>query len=379
MRTTTGLIAILLFTNTTFAAFGDLDTTFGSNGYLSLDNGLVVSGVVRQADGKLIVVGYSVQNNGSSNITHSLLIKRFNANGSLDLSYGFNGFAIPYYPNIRPISESIQSDGKLILVGEGPTISNYQKYVMRFNTNGVYDSGFGTNGRINAFSGAYRIASFKLTSNATTDKILVSNEDKIRMYNSNGSIRTSFGPYGNGDLNNVGGAFLTNSATLVSNSSIVVGSFFDTSTVVLRGFDGNGQVNTAFGNGGLTFSYYSGQYFNGAARFFAGIERTPGGKILIAGQSGSYQFPISFVGIHSANGFLETSLSPISSNGARAVTANSDGTVIYFGILGTTSKYSATLALTDEANFLFCTGLISLPDSKFICNSSGEVSRHLLQ
>jgi uncharacterized delta-60 repeat protein len=87
-------------------------------------------------DGKVLVVG---SESYSSSLT---VITRYNADGSLDPSFGIAGKLNTRLQNTAPIL--VSTDGKITVAGTGP---NNQSYVIRFLANGQQpDASFGNNG-----------------------------------------------------------------------------------------------------------------------------------------------------------------------------------------------------------------------------------------
>lgn len=127
---------------------GSLDKTFGADGisnvYLSgIDN---INCLVLQPDGKIMVGGSYDINSSSANF----LIARFNTDGTLDSSFGYNGKRIIDYNSSTDIiySLALQPDGKILAAGSvAPAgITTSTMCMVRFNPNGFYDSSFGSNG-----------------------------------------------------------------------------------------------------------------------------------------------------------------------------------------------------------------------------------------
>ncbi len=120
---------------------GELDTSFGGDGKVMTD----ISGstydrgraVGLYTDGKVVVaVGTS---------TDKMTVVRYLANGSLDTSFGSGGIvthsigtSYSYWQDAE-----IQSDGKIILVGQRRDSNYYRSVVIRLNSNGSVDSTFG--------------------------------------------------------------------------------------------------------------------------------------------------------------------------------------------------------------------------------------------
>ncbi len=138
---------------------GTLDNTFGTNGIDSLliyDNPgsdrTVPNDVKIQADGKIVVVGFTKNSGGDLNP----IVVRYNSNGTLDTSFGVGGKLVtPLGPGEAQWEQvAIQSDGKLVAAGYynngGP---NNVIAVARYNQFGL-DNSFGTNGIANKAVGA---------------------------------------------------------------------------------------------------------------------------------------------------------------------------------------------------------------------------------
>jgi uncharacterized delta-60 repeat protein len=112
-----------------FLPTGGLDSTFGTGGYARL-NGLTnaYSRPLLQPDGRIVV---------SSTFNGSPALVRFNADGSLDATFGSGGVA--QGGSVLALqSIALQSDG-LILAGGGSTLT-------RYSPNGQLDASFGSGG-----------------------------------------------------------------------------------------------------------------------------------------------------------------------------------------------------------------------------------------
>ncbi|MEI8132903.1 MAG: hypothetical protein WCG34_10750, partial [Leptolinea sp.] len=117
------------------------DSTFGLNGVVTTKiNGLPSSTleVVLQPDGKIV----TLVNVKLSADQSKKAITRYNTNGTFDTSFGTNG---SIFIEVTPFFGSkiaLQSDGKLIVAG----VSNGGYAVVRYYSNGTLDTSFGTNG-----------------------------------------------------------------------------------------------------------------------------------------------------------------------------------------------------------------------------------------
>ena len=133
---------------------GSLDTTFGDDGIVTTD----IAGhrnerayaVAVQPDGKIVVAGQT-NNAGDGNLDDGALI-RYNANGTLDASFGSGGIVITpgsvVNPNsftwLRPRGLALQPDGKIVVAGQAAFFSiSRDGFVARYNSNGTLDGGFG--------------------------------------------------------------------------------------------------------------------------------------------------------------------------------------------------------------------------------------------
>ncbi|HXG91630.1 MAG TPA: delta-60 repeat domain-containing protein [Blastocatellia bacterium] len=100
-------------------AAGDLDPTFGTAGRVTTDffgGADQASAVAIQPDGKIVAAGFA-EHPGSA---VDFAIARYNADGSLDSSFGVGGkvtILFPGYSQSRAFGGAIQFDGKLVVVG----------------------------------------------------------------------------------------------------------------------------------------------------------------------------------------------------------------------------------------------------------------------
>jgi uncharacterized delta-60 repeat protein len=130
---------------------GALDTTFGSGGKVSTAIGSLseeANALAVQSDGKIVVTGYSNVKSGKKTYRR-LLVARYTAAGALDSTFGSGGkVLIDLGAQEMGRSVAIQPDGKIVVAGYSfsSTTTNSKWSVLRFNANGSLDSTFGTNG-----------------------------------------------------------------------------------------------------------------------------------------------------------------------------------------------------------------------------------------
>ena len=141
-----------------FTAGGSLDSTFGNGGVVLTDLGVdsgFLARVALQTDGKLVVTGSTKPSGGNG----EMVIARYEADGALDTSFGGGDGLVfvartGYQDGANDLA--IQSDGKIVIVGsEGepptpgdpPTPGSSNFLIVRLDSDGSLDTGFGSGGR----------------------------------------------------------------------------------------------------------------------------------------------------------------------------------------------------------------------------------------
>lgn len=128
---------------------GTFDTAFGSGGYVipTLDSTYRENprDIVRQSDGKLVIAGSAT----ASGLDAGVFFARFNSDGSVDSSYGSNGVLI--YDTGQTSGEvsaiRLQQDDKVVGFGEaGDNLSDGGFLTMRVASDGTLDSTFSGDG-----------------------------------------------------------------------------------------------------------------------------------------------------------------------------------------------------------------------------------------
>ena len=126
---------------------GSLDSSFGIDGFDSahISSYNYPSGIVVQNDGKIVIAGQAENVVG---VPKSAFLARFMPNGGLDPSFGTDGIVITYYSGKTPIVDlAIRPDGKILTGGTfGGTGFHPSYQVESYNTDGSVDESFGVNG-----------------------------------------------------------------------------------------------------------------------------------------------------------------------------------------------------------------------------------------
>ena len=137
-----------------YAGDGSLDTSFGVGGKVTTGFGgtsNLAFAVAVQGDGKLIAAGVA----GGGPTGADIALARYNADGSLDASFGAGGKVVTDFALTHEAAYGLatQPDGKLVVVGSirpfGPYATNLPDFALaRYNPNGSLDTSFGGDGKV---------------------------------------------------------------------------------------------------------------------------------------------------------------------------------------------------------------------------------------
>jgi len=153
-----------------YTSAGILDNTFGTGGIVWVSSvDARAYGMARQSDGKLVLVGWITPG------ARDFCVMRFNSDGSVDNGFGTNGIVSTPIgtENDEARNVAIQSDGKIVVTGYSTNASHNTDFVVvRYTTSGGLDGTFGSGGivktNINNFDMAEGIAI-----NSTTGAITI--------------------------------------------------------------------------------------------------------------------------------------------------------------------------------------------------------------
>jgi uncharacterized delta-60 repeat protein len=184
---------------------GSLDSGFGNAGKLLTDINAqfdLANAVTIQNDGKILLAGSTKTRISSFG---QMVLARYNPNGTLDSSFGGGGIVLPSLstPNSESNAVAVQPDGKIVVFGNAGG-GNQDFALVRVNSDGVMDSGFGIAGVVltNLRAGS-PIPSFdrgKAVTILADGKILcagdgfgIEDQYALTRHNPDGSLDTSFG------------------------------------------------------------------------------------------------------------------------------------------------------------------------------------------
>jgi uncharacterized delta-60 repeat protein len=263
---------------------GALDPTFGSGGLVtgpSLGLGTSASSVlVQPADGKTVVAGYCQTGVGGGNVVFAL--ERYNANGTLDTSFGTNGIVETAVGSGGSwiTGLALQSDGKIVAVGSAALLSRRQNVpafaVARYTPGGVLDSTFGSGGIVLTNVGTQLASVPGLTYGPGPHAVAIDGSGKIDVagvaatagvgdqfavvrYNANGTLDKTFGPQRTGIVVTPQFANQYDEATALAiepaDGKIILAGYTGTGTAVsamaLARYTTTGQLDSSFGTSGI--------------------------------------------------------------------------------------------------------------------------------
>ncbi|HEY0428293.1 MAG TPA: FG-GAP-like repeat-containing protein [Pyrinomonadaceae bacterium] len=242
-------------------ADGSLDRTFGDDGKIINMTLVNLCGLTRLPDGKIIVAGSYVSAGDLK-----FAVTRYKADGTLDASFGVNGYAVGVSGSAKALA--IEPDGKIIVAGYATFDFNASDdfLLARFDANGNVDQTFGTNGfvRTDFFQGVDQVSSVVVQPDgrivaagfATEAKLsgATQREDfALAGYDSSGNLDTNFGSGGfsTAQFGSQNLAQIQNLIALTDGKLVVVGSHTPTGEgMAMARYDHNGMLDGTFGDGG---------------------------------------------------------------------------------------------------------------------------------
>ena len=272
------LAAVVVIASSTFALAqaGSLDSTFGTGGifttnYTSPDATMDIA-VAIQSDGKIVV--------GGSNPGGAVLM-RLNTNGTLDSSFGTGGIVNNTFGALGPVmAVTVQPDGKILAYASGFGGGS----VGRFNSDGSVDTTFGNDGFAVSKSLGSGPGVLSVMALQADGKILVTGAGLIGRYTSTGQLDSSFGSGGSGiaALNSTvataiavqsDGKIIVTTGTGAPTELFASPGFPGTQTGAISRYNTNGSLDTTFGVSGQASCVASA----------AAVAIQSNGKIVVAG------------------------------------------------------------------------------------------------
>jgi uncharacterized delta-60 repeat protein len=364
-----------------YAADGALDPGFGTGGKVTNTFGSgtgytpEASAVALQPDGKIVVAGTEcrpgedcVHNAGAA--AHELALARYNADGTLDASFGSGGkLTTQVGKSNGAAGVAVQPDGKVVVVGFAvpPVGCECGQYaVVRYAADGTLDASFGSDGKV--------ITTFDATTGAAARAVAFQRDGKIVVaggwgssansspkfalarYNTDGTLDTGFGS--GGKVTTTIGSCAAQALALQADGKVVLAaqslnnasnSNYD---FALARFTADGSLDQSFGSGGTVTTDFE------PYDWLSAVASQPDGKIVAAGSSQpGASLPSNFALARynsdgspdqsfGSGGKMTTALGPRSSE-ARAVALQPDGKIVAAGTSSTCTNVDFTLARYD--------------------------------
>lgn len=265
-----------------------LDRSFGNNGVVTTDfEGDIDSAgaILLLPDGKLLLAGTSVE---SGNLNFALA--QYNSDGRLDATFGVDGLVIvDLMPDDRILGIALQADGKIIgigFTGEGIAIRGAVA-VARFNADGTLDSSFGADGIVTTDIGLRAVGmgiALQPDGKIVVAGITGSFAFAVLRYCSDGSLDTGFDGDGIVVTNFTGNDFAT-CVKLQSGGKLLVGGSSLSDFAVAR-YNAGGSLDTSFGINGLVTTHIS-----ASSDLVTRILLQDDGNIIAAGHAGPFFGP----------------------------------------------------------------------------------------
>jgi len=250
-----------------FNANGSVDTTFGNAGVVTTSFGTAgcfASAMVIQADGKIAVAGTNYVDFSSNS---DFAVARYNADGSLDSTFGAGGLVSTDFNQglDAALSVVLQSDGKIVAAGSAVSGTSFYDFALvRYLANGTLDSTFGAGGKVETDLGANNLdqahaavlqADGRIIAAGTT--VASNGLDQffaLIRYNSDGTLDNSFGRRGLARVDFGSFSQSARSVLLQGDGKIVAVGYADTessdSDFLVARLNSNGRLDTSFGTAG---------------------------------------------------------------------------------------------------------------------------------
>ncbi len=269
-------VFLLILSQENFSQDGQLDATFGQGGIVTTDIDPLfgstddeITKILLQTDGKIIAAGNSYNPN-TNNFDFALV--RYKKNGVIDSTFGTHGRVITAIGVVDDWANSaaLQSDGKIVLAGYKYNGSDNDFIVVRYDSSGVLDNSFGTNGIV-----ITQVGSFDDEANSvaiqTDEKIVVGgttspdgsrSDFALVRYNINGDLDITFGTNGISTTHAQGDNCEAFAIAIQNDGKIVEGGYVyhepdpihNITSIIefaLARFDINGNLDNSFGISGV--------------------------------------------------------------------------------------------------------------------------------
>ncbi|MEO6435898.1 MAG: PKD domain-containing protein [Tepidisphaeraceae bacterium] len=333
---------------------GSLDMTFGGGtGKVVTDLGSsfdTANSLAVQSDGRIVLAGETRTSTSSTDFA----LVRYNADGSLDTSFGTGGKVrtdLNTNSADRPRAMMLTPDGRIVVVGSTLAGFNSRFAAARFTTSGQLDTSFGggdgvviaafANGTAEATSVAALADGSIILAGVLTDfgaEVFGSDFAAVRLL-SDGTLDSAFGNAGWATVNLGGDSDIASAVVALSDGRLLLAGEFaqdDQQDIGLARLTASGQLDTSFGGGaGFVLTDVAGGMDSAATALVLGD-----GRIIVAGNAevgGLSQFVVvryhADGGLDSRFGAAGVVTFPFAAGEAfgRAVALDGDGRIVVAG------------------------------------------------
>lgn len=332
------------FALTRHHADGSLDSTFDGDGKVTTDVGPFsdqATAVAIQADGKIVAVGQV----GGASFDFGLV--RYLSDGSLDTSFDGDGKVITDFlsnSEDTAFSVALQADGKIVVAGysigqSGPGGFNFA--LARYDPNGSLDTSFDGDGKLTTDFGGFNDGAFAVAIQAD-GKIVAAGSSvssavfALARYDGDGSLDSTFDGDGKVTTDVTSTGFESAEAVVLQTDGKIVAAGKSDNDFALARYSANGSLDTSFdGDGTVLTGFASG---SGDAAFSLALQ--PDGKIIAAGASDSdfalarYLTSGVLDAAFDADGKVVTDIASGSNDAAYSLALQPDGKLVAAGVSG---------------------------------------------
>jgi len=312
------------FTVVRYNADGSLDTTFGGGDGVAM--AAIGLGSARdealnlavQSDGKIVVVGSTQISSGIPPPGTDIGVARFNADGSLDTTFGGGDGVVMMEIGAGTLSDAaravvVQPDGRIVVAGNTTTAATGQDFaLLRYTATGDLDTSFSGDGIVTmAVAPGSGSDVIRAIVQQPDGRIVVAgaagSDFALARYNVDGSLDATFGPGGIVTTPLSGTEVAVGIARLPDGKLLVAGSMFAGTTTnfgVVR-YNANGSVDTTFGSNGIVITSVV-----SSGSTAVGISVQADGKFVVGGHANSMSGPHSDFAFvrYNADGSLDQTL-----------------------------------------------------------------------
>jgi uncharacterized delta-60 repeat protein len=315
---------------------GSLDTSFGIDGMAITPIGAsddYAKSIALQADGKILLAGEIWD---GEKWIFSLV--RYNGDGSLDNNFGAQGIVTtPVNAAEYGNSVAIQADGKILLAGSSWDGTTWNFVAARYNGDGSLDTSFSDDGTVTINMGAYGSAGYNVLVQADSKILLTGVSDfhgtaMVRL-NADGSLDSSYGSDGKVITDFQWGL----SSTLLADGTLLVAGYLlnENTDFAVAKYHSDGSLDTSFGVNGIA------AYDIGGFEAAISIAVQPDGKILLCGSSDVYR---------SSGNAVDFAVMRLNTDGSLDTTFDGDGHLTT--ALGAYNDASTDIAVQDDGRIV---------------------------